>query len=1315
MRALKAADHHGWMGASVKAIDSHLPDVSKIRPSLLVEIHANARDLFAAFAQMESEVQKKLHLLESQLKSNSDIFKFVIDDFAKKMRVLEADNRSLSAKLKAASSSEDGNAAQLALLQRENEALQSALLQERQVRVRSEKLMLEKQRMEYCDLVLDHSASLRSEQLRYDAQLREMAAKHEAETRELTSKVSTLEASLSLYTASANNGKSLLQETQEKNKQLEDKLAASKKVILDQKAEVERLRAEVAMEVTRREQPVARHLMEQKHKEEIADAKVARLKGDLASMEADYKSEKGQRASLEAIQKRPASSIHTESHEVSEMRSKLQELEARVLEETQRSDRLSATIAEVEKLSAQKLEEVNQLLNDEKDRCSHLVSERSELMHNMERLRANCETDIQVLHSTSTRQHSSALDGELAELREANARLSSSLEAAYAEIELRNQDLVRLDALLGAMDRSLLLRFPNASLPSDEGLILRTSLDGVFYVKDLSNLSVNMRALLPADETQGGFTGWYHLDDLYYYFCRVNDSLVLLGGPITPQDFNELRSMYPCHISPGVDGGFYAVDKSFLCATEISRYNVQHELIRLSERITYLESELSDVMKLPHQLAEALDHIQVDDLDGPDPTPRHGGDLKGSDADRIVQGNRIVTPREHPILHNNASIAQPNSSRDTPVISTSIPDVVYVAQNHLPFAINAKAITAHTRILVPVLGEKAGGSSGWYILQGQYYYFCRVDNELVLQCGPLVASEYSTVLQQSSEEAGTEPKLGLIHLSALYANKIVINELKASLDREKLTHSNVDNVTGSNGVDLDDESPRLKDGIHDPVPTNKNVKFEGSESSSTAKETMNNTVTAVIIKMLRKEIQYLKKIALQDSQTIAALKGKSLMDNEDNIHAGPSRQVSVTSLLTDDSPDDSLPLSARKASGTRHVLKSEGSRVAVDPLPSGDKSAPDTSTPKLSNQVEVAEHIVEELKEIGNNLRMEIQYLRGLLLEDCLLISALKAKLGISDDEEIEIPGYTGVNVLSTDRKDSQYMPAKIQDNITVNLVMNEDHSNVELKPVVQLQHKVHILKNLLVQQGGEVRSLLLQIDELQKGGRISGAGALSADSLNSSQNKSRNPPGKATDDMIARALSPTAPPSSSAAPRSELANALSSLWAAHAEIIVLKRRLSMFESAKQTADYVAASGIVSGSPSVDFYPETQKLIKIQALIRGFLTRAKIKYFKKYLAAKSSGVLFAMKHTKQGNYACFKFYLLMNTISHGVHLAGESGWYAGPDGSLFYFILDNVCENYYVYLPKVGFDSNMAFSRLFSNRILGYWCAAPLIPSATRK
>ena len=62
----------------------------------------------------------------------------------------------------------------------------------------------------------------------------------------------------------------------------------------------------------------------------------------------------------------------------------------------------------------------------------------------------------------------------------------------------------------------------------------------------------------------------------------------------------------------------------------------------------------------------------------------------------------------------------------------------------------------------------------------------------------------------------------------------------------------------------------------------------------------------------------------------------------------------------------------------------------------------------------------------------------------------------------------------------------------------------------------------------------------------------------------------------------------------------------------------------------------------------TEKIQKIQAITRGFNARSRVKQAKMHRDAKTSGVLVATKHTKQG----------------------ESGWYCAPDGSLYYFVLD---------------------------------------------
>eukprot|EP01041_Mallomonas_annulata_P004086 gene4086-8125_t len=60
------------------------------------------------------------------------------------------------------------------------------------------------------------------------------------------------------------------------------------------------------------------------------------------------------------------------------------------------------------------------------------------------------------------------------------------------------------------------------------------------------------------------------------------------------------------------------------------------------------------------------------------------------------------------------------------------------------------------------------------------------------------------------------------------------------------------------------------------------------------------------------------------------------------------------------------------------------------------------------------------------------------------------------------------------------------------------------------------------------------------------------------------------------------------------------------------------------------------------------RISKLQAAVRGYVHRARLHRVRVHHAALSAGVLFAMKNTEQG----------------------ETGWYCAPDGSLYYFVLE---------------------------------------------
>ena len=59
--------------------------------------------------------------------------------------------------------------------------------------------------------------------------------------------------------------------------------------------------------------------------------------------------------------------------------------------------------------------------------------------------------------------------------------------------------------------------------------------------------------------------------------------------------------------------------------------------------------------------------------------------------------------------------------------------------------------------------------------------------------------------------------------------------------------------------------------------------------------------------------------------------------------------------------------------------------------------------------------------------------------------------------------------------------------------------------------------------------------------------------------------------------------------------------------------------------------------------------IHIPIIVRGFLARQRVRNIMLFNLSKATGVLVAMKHTEQG----------------------ESGWYAAPDGNIYYFVLRN--------------------------------------------
>ena len=85
------------------------------------------------------------------------------------------------------------------------------------------------------------------------------------------------------------------------------------------------------------------------------------------------------------------------------------------------------------------------------------------------------------------------------------------------------------------------------------------------------------------------------------------------------------------------------------------------------------------------------------------------------------------------------------------------------------------------------------------------------------------------------------------------------------------------------------------------------------------------------------------------------------------------------------------------------------------------------------------------------------------------------------------------------------------------------------------------------------------------------------------------------------------------------------------------------------------------------------RVSKLQAVARGFLHRMRQHRTRVHHAALSAGVLFAMKNTVQGMFYLIKciIHLVLN-LTYNVIFSGETGWYCAPDGSIYYFVLEEV-------------------------------------------
>jgi hypothetical protein len=136
---------------------------------------------------------------------------------------------------------------------------------------------------------------------------------------------------------------------------------------------------------------------------------------------------------------------------------------------------------------------------------------------------------------------------------------------------------------------------------------------------------------------------------------------------------------------------------------------------------------------------------------------------------------------------------------------------------------------------------------------------------------------------------------------------------------------------------------------------------------------------------------------------------------------------------------------------------------------------------------------VNGLLSVVKNLRGEVTAYRGMLQDDSVIISALKSKLGLEDSDEIEIPGYIGVHSVRTSSpiqintftdEDGPDNASRASRGVGERNDANggcTDPDAVDVDEMVDLKHKVHILRNMMIQQGSQVRELMRDLDASER------------------------------------------------------------------------------------------------------------------------------------------------------------------------------------------------------------------------------------------
>lgn len=702
------------------------------------------------------------------------------------------------------------------------------------------------------------------------------------------------------------------------------------------------------------------------------------------------------------------------------------------------------------------------------------------------------------------------------------------------------------------------------------------------------------------------------------YFCNINDEFVLLCGPLS---------------------------------------EMEYQLALSNDKLSFYENSTVEMNQLVGSGRAAASDISYGNT--MDPHMKLAVELCA------IRGNQIQRDR----LSRNAEL-----SIDLVLDKTEQKE----AEDYVSIELTKEDDDNHTIASISVNGSPRGGDQ--------------------THVGYVSLQEFSEVEAGIDEEGNVRLAHGTKGLS------VSLNRINSSMyikDANVSASGSLVSMTASH-VDEDDDKSAMLSISEDGHQQDQPIELDNSPNTGGA-VAMPNIVTTVIIKMLRREIQHLKELSIADSQVIAALKARVFDDestmasdtdyirsmnkkllSESNLAAlynesprvseSPRTMVnmrnhSAVSLLSDGkSPrdeDDHIPNSARRKSKAPNldvvVEESGTSTKSVStkvPHLEANKQEPSTQNPQISER----SFSEPELLGVIRNLREEVRAYRGMLQDDTIIISALKSKLGLEDTDEIEIPGYIGVHSVRT----SDPIEVKSYTDNDPDIEASDERRAAEdddgiSDENIDLKHKVHILRNLMVQQGTQVRDLMRALEdsnqekstrapqvkftgdhqpelELEKQlaelntvedvkEQLIKLHTMNQDQLsiirgyeiqiNSLQLELNDLGANAERDRerFNHAMKDC---------RQDLSAARSSLLDAGKEIEKLKYRNELKE--------LSTKSQLPGSNRED--DEKYKNARlIQSRIRIFMARQRVRHLKQMLLARAANVLFALKNTRQGRYA----------------------------------------------------------------------------------